>query len=179
VIFFLQKFKKRKVFLKIQISKIFLIENLWKLVFRHIKLKLLTKASIPCLSHPSMSITTWFMKCFRNCVFAKNYAISGKLQPIQLWKFAVFHTSRCTSSLPSMNKIRVGMVFSLVHLAWNDPHVQIPVQRLTALTNIFRDYSACPGKCPMPQIKAWLVPSTSCPVHCSLIILHSMQYSLR
>jgi hypothetical protein len=33
-------------------------ENLRKLVFRHIKLKLLTKASILCLSHPSMSITT-------------------------------------------------------------------------------------------------------------------------
>jgi hypothetical protein len=33
------------------------MENLIKLVFRHIKLKLLTKASISCLSHPSMSIT--------------------------------------------------------------------------------------------------------------------------
>jgi hypothetical protein len=48
----------------------FEMENLWKLVFRHIKLKHLTKASISCLSHPSMSITTLFMKCFRNCVFA-------------------------------------------------------------------------------------------------------------
>jgi hypothetical protein len=35
----------------------FEMENLRKLVFRHIKLKLLTKASISCLSHPSMSIT--------------------------------------------------------------------------------------------------------------------------
>jgi hypothetical protein len=34
------------------------VENLIKLVFRHIQLKLLTKASISCLSHPSMSITT-------------------------------------------------------------------------------------------------------------------------
>jgi hypothetical protein len=72
---FFQKFKKVD-FLKIQILKIFWIENLRKLVFRHMKLNLLTKASISCLSHPSMSITTWFMKCFRNCVFAKNYAIS-------------------------------------------------------------------------------------------------------
>jgi hypothetical protein len=54
-------------------------------------------------------------------MFAKNYAISEKLQHIQLWKFAVFHTSHGTSSLPSMNKIRVGMVFLLVHLTWNDP----------------------------------------------------------
>jgi hypothetical protein len=34
------------------------VENLSKLVFRQVKLKLLTKASISCLSHPSMSITT-------------------------------------------------------------------------------------------------------------------------
>jgi hypothetical protein len=34
------------------------MENLRKLIFTHIKLKLLTKSSIPCLSHPSMSITT-------------------------------------------------------------------------------------------------------------------------
>jgi hypothetical protein len=34
------------------------MENLRKLFFRHIKLKFLTKASISCLSHPSMSITT-------------------------------------------------------------------------------------------------------------------------
>ena len=40
---------------------------------------------------------------------------------IKLRKFAVFHTSRGTSSLPSMNKIRDGRVFSLVHLTWNDP----------------------------------------------------------
>jgi hypothetical protein len=44
-------------------------------------------------------------------MFAKNYAISEKLQDIRLSKFAVFHTSRGTSSLQSMNKIRVGMVF--------------------------------------------------------------------
>jgi hypothetical protein len=32
-------------------------------------------------------------------------AISEKLQHIKLLKFAVFHTSRGTSSLPSMNKV--------------------------------------------------------------------------
>jgi hypothetical protein len=47
--FFFQKFKKVGFFLKIQISKIFWIEDLWKLVVRLIKLKLLTKASISCL----------------------------------------------------------------------------------------------------------------------------------
>jgi hypothetical protein len=55
---FFQKFKKVG-FLKIQISKIFLIENLRKLVFRHNIIKALkTKASISCLSYPTMSITT-------------------------------------------------------------------------------------------------------------------------
>jgi hypothetical protein len=108
------------------------VENLCKLVFRHIKLKLLTKASISCLSHPSMSITTWFMSVFRNCVFVKNYtflhfhrAVSEKLQHIKLWKCAVFHTSRGTSSLPSMNKIWDGRVFSLVHFKWNDPNINL------------------------------------------------------
>jgi hypothetical protein len=127
---FFPKSLKRWFFLKkkkFKFQKIFWIENLRKLVFRHIKLKLLTKASISCLSHPSMSITTWFMKCFRNCVFAKNYAISEKLQHVQLWKFAVFHTSCGTSGLASMNKIRVGMVFSLVRLTWNDPKVDCSV----------------------------------------------------
>jgi hypothetical protein len=99
-------FFKKVGFLKIQISKIFWMtlksKNLWRLVFRHIKLKSLTKASISCLSHPSMSITTWFMSVFAT---AKKYAflhfhraISEKLQHIKLWKFAVFHTSRGTSS---------------------------------------------------------------------------------
>jgi hypothetical protein len=70
------------------------MENLQKLVFRHIKLKLLTKASISCLSYPSMPITTWFMSvfaiaCLRKIVrffiftviFVKNYNIqnSGNL----------------------------------------------------------------------------------------------------
>jgi hypothetical protein len=57
-------------------------------------------------------------ECFRNCMFAKNYAflhfhraIREKLQHIKLWKFAVFRTSCGTSSLPSMNKIRDGWVF--------------------------------------------------------------------
>jgi hypothetical protein len=36
----------------------FEMKNLRKLVFRHTKLKFLTKASISCLSHPSMSIKT-------------------------------------------------------------------------------------------------------------------------
>jgi hypothetical protein len=67
-------------------------------------------------------------ECFRHYMFAKNYAflhflraISEKPQHIKLWKFAVFYTSRGTSSLPSMNKIRDVRVFSLVHLTWNDP----------------------------------------------------------
>jgi hypothetical protein len=92
-----------------------------------------------------MSITTWFMKCFQNCMFAKkNYAFldihratSEKLQHIKLWKFAVFHTSRGTSSLPS---IRDGWVFSLVHLTWNDPkHLQSqtnPIHFLQSHLNI-------------------------------------------
>jgi hypothetical protein len=46
-------------------------------------------------------------------------AVSEKLQHMKLWKFAVFHTSCGTSSLPSMNKITDGRVFSLVHLTWN------------------------------------------------------------
>jgi hypothetical protein len=99
------------------------MENWLKLVFRHIKLKLLTKASILCLSHPSMSITTWFMSVFAIACMRKithffifHRAISEKLQHIKLWKFAFFYTSRGTSSLPSMNKIRDGRVFSLVHL---------------------------------------------------------------
>ena len=37
-------------------------------------------------------------------------------------KICSFYTSRGTSSLPSMNKIRDGRVFSLVHLTWNDPY---------------------------------------------------------
>jgi hypothetical protein len=62
-----------------------------------------------------------------------------KLQHIQLWKFVVFHTSRGTSSLPSMNKIRDGMVFSLVHLTWNDPY-----DRVTSFWNHKREVaSAC------------------------------------
>jgi hypothetical protein len=100
------------------------------LVFRHIKLKLLTKASILCLSHPSMSITTWFMSVFAIACTQKithffifHRAISEKLQHIKLWKSAVVHTSSGTSSLPSMNKIRDGRVFSLVHLTWNDPTI--------------------------------------------------------
>jgi hypothetical protein len=116
VIFFFKILKKVGFFLKNSSFKNILndleVENLRKLVFRHTKLKLLTKTSISCLSHPSMSITTWFMKCFRNCVFAKNYsflhfhgAISEKLQHIKLWKFAVFRTSRGTSSLPSINSL--------------------------------------------------------------------------
>jgi hypothetical protein len=40
------------------------MENLRRLIFIHTKLKLLTKASILCVSHPSMSITTWFMSVF-------------------------------------------------------------------------------------------------------------------
>jgi hypothetical protein len=62
-------------------------------------------------------------ECFRNCMFAKNCAflhfhraISEKLLHIKLWKFAVFSTSRGTLSLPSMNKIGDGRVFSFVHL---------------------------------------------------------------
>jgi hypothetical protein len=61
-------------------------------------------------------------------MFAKKYAfihfhraISEKLQFLKLSTIAVLHTSRGTSSLPSMNKIRDGRVFSLVHLMWNDP----------------------------------------------------------
>jgi hypothetical protein len=71
------------------------MENLRKLVFRHIKLKLLTKASISCLSHPSVSYNLIY-ECFHNCMFAKNYAFlhvsqgyKWKLQHIKLWKFAV------------------------------------------------------------------------------------------
>jgi hypothetical protein len=44
-------------------------------------------------------------------LFIFHRATSEKLQHIKLWKFAVFHTSRGTSSLPSMNKIRDGRVF--------------------------------------------------------------------
>jgi hypothetical protein len=47
--------------------------------------------------------------------------ISEKLQHIQLSKFAVFIPPVVLPSLPSMNKIGDGMVFSLVHLTWNDP----------------------------------------------------------
>jgi hypothetical protein len=130
-LWFFQNFKKVG-FLKIQISKIFWMtlkwKNLRKLIFRHIKLKLLTKASISCLSHTFYVNYNLIYECFRNYVFAKNYAflhfhrdISEKLQHIKLWKFAVFHNPRGTSSLPSMNKIRDGRVFSLVHLTWNDP----------------------------------------------------------
>jgi hypothetical protein len=56
-------------------------------------------------------------------MFAKYYAISEKLQHILYnnENLQFFYTSRGTSSLPSMNKIRVGMVFSLVHLTWDDP----------------------------------------------------------
>jgi hypothetical protein len=98
-----------------------------KLVFRDIKLKLLTNASISCLSHSSMSITTWFMSVFAIACLRKIThfliftGLCEKLQYIKLWKFAVFYTSRGTSSLPTMNKIRDGRVFSLVHLTWNDP----------------------------------------------------------
>jgi hypothetical protein len=53
--FFFQTFKNPN--LKNSLND-FEMENLRKLVFGHIKLKLLTKASISCLSHPSMSITT-------------------------------------------------------------------------------------------------------------------------
>jgi hypothetical protein len=119
------------------------MENLWKFVFRHIKLKLLTKASISCLSHPSMSITTLFMSvftiaCLRKIThfFTLHRAISKKLQHIKLWKFAVFHTSRGTSSLPRMNKIRDGMVFSLVHLTWSDPRASRPVDILGGGTTL-------------------------------------------
>jgi hypothetical protein len=57
---FFQNFKKAG-FLKIQILKIFWMTLKWKIygnLSLDIKLKLLTKASISCLSHPSMSITT-------------------------------------------------------------------------------------------------------------------------
>jgi hypothetical protein len=103
------------------------MENLRKLVFSQVKLKLFTNASISCLSHPSMLTTTWFFSvfviaCLRKIThfFIFHRAISEKLQHIKLWKFAVFHTSRGTSSLPSMNKIRDDRVFSLVHSTWND-----------------------------------------------------------
>jgi hypothetical protein len=58
-------------------------------------------------------------------VFAKNYATSEKLQHIQLRKFAVFHTSRGISSLQSTNKTEFGWGFSLVHLTWNDPFMNM------------------------------------------------------
>jgi hypothetical protein len=120
-------------FFKIQISKIFWIENLRKLVFRHIKLKLLTKCFNFMLITPLYVNYNLIYECFHNCMFAKNYAVSEKLQHIQFWKFAVFHTSHGTSSLPSINKIRVVMVFSLVHLTWNDPHA------------LYTQYPYCPS----------------------------------
>jgi hypothetical protein len=99
-----------------------------QLVFRQIQLKLITTASISCLSHPSMSLTTWLMSYFETaCLwtfthfFILHRDISEKLQDIKILKFSVFHTSLGTSSLPSMNKIGDGRVFSLVHLTWNDP----------------------------------------------------------
>jgi hypothetical protein len=60
------KFYKGRFFKNLNFKNIFNfeMENLRKLVFIHIKLKLLTKASISCLSHPFMSITTWFMSVF-------------------------------------------------------------------------------------------------------------------
>jgi hypothetical protein len=107
--------------------------NLRKLVFRHIKLKLLTKASISCLSHPFISITTWFMSvftiaCLRKIVrFFIFTGLCEKLQNIKLWKFAVFSTSHGTSSLSSMNKIGDGRVSSFIHLTWNDPYSHIHI----------------------------------------------------
>jgi hypothetical protein len=53
--------------------------------------------------------------------FILHGAISEKLQHIKIWKFVIFHTSCGTSSLPSMNKIGDGRVFSFVHSTWNDP----------------------------------------------------------
>jgi hypothetical protein len=110
------------------------MKNFRKLVFRHIELKLITTASIWCLSHPSMSITTWCMGDFATaCLwkfthfFILHRAISEKLQNIKIWKFAVFHTSLGTSSLPSLNKIGDGRLFSLVQLTWNDPNATLIV----------------------------------------------------
>jgi hypothetical protein len=97
---FFQNFKKVGSFKNSNFKSIlnyFEMEKLRKLVFRHIKLKLLTNSSISCLSHPSVSITTWFMSVYaiaclqKNCAFLHFHrAISEKLQHIKLWKFAVF-----------------------------------------------------------------------------------------
>ena len=58
---FFQNFKKVG-FWKIQISKIFWMTLKWK-IYENWSLDI-SKASISCLSHPSMSITTWFMSVF-------------------------------------------------------------------------------------------------------------------
>jgi hypothetical protein len=65
------------------------MERLRKMVFIHINLKLLTKASISCLSHHSMYITTFLKSDFAIACLQKithffhfHRAISEKLQLI-------------------------------------------------------------------------------------------------
>jgi hypothetical protein len=58
------------------------MENLRKLVFRHIKLKL--KSVNFVLITPFYVNYNLIYECFRNCMFVKNYTISEKLQHIQL-----------------------------------------------------------------------------------------------
>jgi uncharacterized ion transporter superfamily protein YfcC len=93
------------------------------LVFRHIKLKLLTKASILCLSHTSMSITTWFMSFSQLHVCEKLHICS--FSQGYKWKTTTYKIMK-TCSLSYLpwyfkSKIRDGRIFSLVHLTWNNP----------------------------------------------------------
>jgi hypothetical protein len=112
-------------------------------------------------------------------MFAKNYAflhfhraIGEKLQHIKLWKFAVFHTSHGTSSLPSTNKIRDGRVFSLVHLTWNDPYIYQLLALLWGTSNYF------------PRTKHVKFQSLLSTVHCSnrtiyILSTHSLCYLVK
>jgi hypothetical protein len=94
------------------------VENLWELVFRHIKLKLLTKSSISCLSHPSMSITTWVMSVFAIACLRKNYAISEKLQTYTIMQiYSLFIPPVVLQVYQVLIKSELGWFFSLVHLS--------------------------------------------------------------
>jgi hypothetical protein len=86
-----------------------------------IKLKLLTKASISCLSHPSMSITTWFISVLQLHVY-KKLCISSFSQGYK-WKITTYKIMKiCSFSYLSwyFKSSKDGRVFSLVHLTWND-----------------------------------------------------------
>jgi len=99
------------------------------LVFRHTKLKLLTKASISCLSHASMSITTRYMSVFAIACMQKithffiiHRAISEN-HNISDMKICSFSYLPWYFKSTKYEKIRDSRVFSLLHLTCNDPYV--------------------------------------------------------